>query len=216
MEWWYEDAFSGCCVFAGHVVFARYGCCPTAGGQAEAAPGPAIAFEADHQRSDIASSALDRRFDFDAAAGSSDVEIQFGQYDNFPWSNDGRAFDNIRVEIVTGPVPDAQEDDDVPTDAVMIVTDGTPRTHSIHEVSDIDWVVPHQANARILDATARKLGLPPEKVIVTVDQHANTSAASIPLALAEAAGDNRLKPGQLIILEAMGGGFTWGASVLRW
>ena len=80
---------------------------------------------------------------------------------------------------------------------------------------DVDWVVPHQANARILDATARKLGLPPEKVVVTVDQHANTSAASVPLALDTAVRDGRIKRGDVIVLEAMGGGFTWGASVLR-
>ena len=80
---------------------------------------------------------------------------------------------------------------------------------------DIDWVVPHQANARILDATARKLGLPPQKVIVTVDQHANTSAASVPLAFDVAIKDGRIKPGDLVMFEAMGGGFTWGASLVR-
>ena len=80
---------------------------------------------------------------------------------------------------------------------------------------DVDWVVPHQANARILDATARKLGLSPEKVVVTVDQHANTSAASVPLALDVAVRDGRIKPGDLVVLEAMGGGFTWGAAVIR-
>ncbi len=80
---------------------------------------------------------------------------------------------------------------------------------------DVDWVVPHQANARILDATARKLNLPPEKVVVTVDQHANTSAASVPLALDTAVRDGRIKSGDLVVLEAMGGGFTWGAAVLR-
>ena len=80
---------------------------------------------------------------------------------------------------------------------------------------DVDWVVPHQANARILDATARKLGLSPEKVVVTVDQHANTSAASVPLALDVATRDGRIKPGDLVVLEAMGGGFTWGAAVIR-
>lgn len=83
------------------------------------------------------------------------------------------------------------------------------------EIADIDWVVPHQANRRILDATARKLGLAPEKVVVTVDQHANTSAASVPLALDCAVRDGRIKPGHVVILEAMGGGFTWGACVLR-
>lgn len=81
--------------------------------------------------------------------------------------------------------------------------------------ADIDWIVPHQANARILDATARKLGLDPAKVIVTVDIHANTSAASVPLALDLAVRDGRIKPGDLIVLEAMGGGFTWGACVVR-
>ena len=80
---------------------------------------------------------------------------------------------------------------------------------------DIDWVVPHQANARILDATARKLGLPSEKVIVTVDRHANTSAASVPLAFDTAVKDGRIKPGDLVMFEAMGGGFTWGASLVR-
>jgi 3-oxoacyl-[acyl-carrier-protein] synthase-3 len=83
------------------------------------------------------------------------------------------------------------------------------------DASDVDWVVPHQANARILDATAKKLGLPAEKVVVTVDQHANTSAASVPLALDTAVKDGRVKRGDLVVLEAMGGGFTWGASVLR-
>jgi 3-oxoacyl-[acyl-carrier-protein] synthase III len=81
--------------------------------------------------------------------------------------------------------------------------------------SDVDWVVPHQANARILDATARKLDLDPTKVIVTVDIHANTSAASVPLALDLAVRDGRIKAGDLIVLEAMGGGFTWGACVAR-
>jgi 3-oxoacyl-[acyl-carrier-protein] synthase-3 len=81
---------------------------------------------------------------------------------------------------------------------------------------DVDWVVPHQANARILDATAKKLGLPPEKVVVTVDQHANTSAASVPLALDTAVKDGRIKRGDLVVLEAMGGGFTWGAAALRY
>lgn len=81
--------------------------------------------------------------------------------------------------------------------------------------SDVDWVVPHQANARILDATARKLGISPERVVTTVDRHANTSAASIPLALDVAVRDGRIRPGDLVVLEAMGGGFTWGAALLR-
>ncbi len=83
------------------------------------------------------------------------------------------------------------------------------------KAADIDWVVPHQANARILDATARKLDLPAEKVVVTVDRHANTSAASVPLALDTAMRDGRIKPGDLVMFEAMGGGFTWGASLAR-
>ncbi|QIL01879.1 ketoacyl-ACP synthase III [Sphingomonas sinipercae] len=82
--------------------------------------------------------------------------------------------------------------------------------------ADVDWVVPHQANARILDATAKKLGLSPDKVVVTVDQHANTSAASVPLALDTAVKDGRIKRGDLLVLEAMGGGFTWGAAALRY
>ena len=82
--------------------------------------------------------------------------------------------------------------------------------------ADVDWVVPHQANARILDATAKKLGFPMEKMVVTVDRHANTSAASVPLALDTAVRDGRIKRGDLIVLEAMGGGFTWGAAVLRY
>ena len=84
------------------------------------------------------------------------------------------------------------------------------------EIDAVDWVVPHQANARILDATARRLGLPPEKVVVTVDQHANTSAASVPLALDVAVRDGRIKQGDVVVLEAMGGGFTWGACILRY
>lgn len=81
---------------------------------------------------------------------------------------------------------------------------------------DIDWLVPHQANQRIIEATARKLGMPLERVVVTVDHHANTSAASIPLALDEAASDGRLQLDQLVLLEAMGGGFTWGSVLVRW
>jgi 3-oxoacyl-[acyl-carrier-protein] synthase-3 len=85
-----------------------------------------------------------------------------------------------------------------------------------HHSHEIDWVIPHQANKRILDATAKKLGLDPAKVVITVDQHANTSAASVPLALDVAVRDGRVKRGDLIVLEAMGGGFTWGAAVVRY
>ncbi|MCW0236486.1 MAG: ketoacyl-ACP synthase III [Ferrovibrio sp.] len=80
----------------------------------------------------------------------------------------------------------------------------------------IDWLVPHQANKRIIDGTARKLGMNTDKVVLTVDRHGNTSAASVPLALAEATADGRIKPGQVILLEAMGGGFTWGSALVRW
>ena len=82
--------------------------------------------------------------------------------------------------------------------------------------ADVDWFVPHQANRRIIDASARKLGIPDEKVVVTVDRHGNTSAASIPLALDVAVRDGRIKRGDLVLVEAMGGGFTWGASLIRW
>jgi len=82
--------------------------------------------------------------------------------------------------------------------------------------ADVDWLVPHQANKRIIEGMARKLGLGSDRVVLTVDHHANTSAASIPLALAEAADDGRLKPGQIVLLEAIGGGLAWGASVIRW
>jgi len=82
--------------------------------------------------------------------------------------------------------------------------------------ADIDWFVPHQANKRIIDASAKKLGIAPEKVVITVDLHGNTSAASVPLALATAVADGRVKKGDLVLLEAMGGGFTWGAVLLRW
>ena len=82
-------------------------------------------------------------------------------------------------------------------------------------IDEVDWLVPHQANQRILDAIAKRVGLPSEKVVVTVDHHANTSAASVPLALDEAIGDGRIRPGHLVLLEAMGGGFSWGAALVR-
>jgi 3-oxoacyl-[acyl-carrier-protein] synthase-3 len=81
--------------------------------------------------------------------------------------------------------------------------------------ADIDWLVPHQANSRIINAMGKKLGLPPERVVVTVDRHANTSAASVPLALAEARADGRIKSGDLVVLEALGGGLTWGSALVR-
>jgi 3-oxoacyl-[acyl-carrier-protein] synthase III len=82
--------------------------------------------------------------------------------------------------------------------------------------ADIDWLVPHQANSRIIDGIGRKLGLPRDKIVMTIERHANTSAASIPLALREAAGDGRIRSGDLVLMEALGGGLSWGASLLRW
>ena len=81
---------------------------------------------------------------------------------------------------------------------------------------DIDWLVPHQANLRIIEAMARRLNLPKDRVVITVERHANTSAASIPLALAEASGDKRIQPGDLVLIEGMGAGFTWGSALVRW
>lgn len=85
-----------------------------------------------------------------------------------------------------------------------------------YSVKDLDWFVPHQANRRIIEGAGEKLHIPPEKVVITVDRHANTSAASVPLALTEAVKDGRIKRGDLVMIEAMGGGFTWGASLIRW
>ncbi len=84
------------------------------------------------------------------------------------------------------------------------------------KAGEVDWLVPHQANRRIIDSMGRKLGLAAEKVVVTIDRHANTSAASVPLALAEAVDQGRIKPGDLVLMEAMGGGLTWGAALVRW
>ncbi len=100
------------------------------------------------------------------------------------------------------------------TNLAAVVGEALDATGLVAE--DIDWVVPHQANRRIIDGTARKLKIDPSKIVVTVDKHANTSAASIPLALAEAVNDGRIKRGNLVLLEAMGGGFTWGSCLVRW
>jgi 3-oxoacyl-[acyl-carrier-protein] synthase-3 len=97
------------------------------------------------------------------------------------------------------------------TDVVTNVLESTG-----YKIDDLDWFVPHQANKRIIDASGVKLGIPPEKVVITVDRHANTSAASVPLALNTAVADGRIKRGDLVMIEAMGGGFTWGASLIRW
>src|SRR5690606_18448656 len=102
--------------------------------------------------------------------------------------------------------------------AVGMITDVIEQAYEATGLGsdDIDWFVPHQANKRIIDASAKKLGIAPEKVVITVDKHGNTSAASIPLALAVAAGDGRIREGDLVLLEAMGGGFTWGSVLVRW
>ncbi|MGB8279021.1 MAG: beta-ketoacyl-ACP synthase III [Methylovirgula sp.] len=97
------------------------------------------------------------------------------------------------------------------TDVVQAAFDATGTT-----AADLSWFVPHQANRRIIDASAQKLGIAPEKVVTTVDLHGNTSAASVPLALCVARDDGRIKPGDLVMIEAMGGGFTWGAALIRW
>ena len=102
--------------------------------------------------------------------------------------------------------------------AVAMITDVVEDAFKAtgYTVADIDWFVPHQANKRIIDGSAHKLGIPASKVVTTVDRHGNTSAASIPLALADAVADRRIKRGDLLLLEAMGGGFTWAAALLRW
>jgi 3-oxoacyl-[acyl-carrier-protein] synthase-3 len=99
-----------------------------------------------------------------------------------------------------------------------MITDVVEATfaHAGIGADDLDWFVPHQANKRIIDASAKKLGIPEEKVVITVNLHGNTSAASVPLALSVAVADGRIKKGDLVLLEAMGGGFTWGAVLLRW
>ncbi|MFT4078751.1 beta-ketoacyl-ACP synthase III [Rhodomicrobium lacus] len=102
--------------------------------------------------------------------------------------------------------------------AVNAISDVVERTLAAHNLrpSDIDWFVPHQANKRILDGTAKKVGIAEEKIVITLDRHGNTSAASIPLALSTAVHDGRIKRGDLVLFEAMGGGFTWGANLVRW
>jgi 3-oxoacyl-[acyl-carrier-protein] synthase-3 len=97
------------------------------------------------------------------------------------------------------------------TDVIRDAFDATGTT-----AEDLDWFVPHQANRRIIDASAEKLGIAPEKIVVTVDCHGNTSAASIPLALSVAYADGRIKRGDLVMIEAMGGGFTWASALIRW
>ncbi len=102
--------------------------------------------------------------------------------------------------------------------AVAMITDVVEHAFEAtgYSAADIDWFIPHQANKRIIDGSAHKLGIPPGKIVTTVDRHGNTSAASIPLALADAVADRRIKRGDLLLFEAMGGGFTWGAALVRW
>src|SRR6202011_3599139 len=136
--------------------------------------------------------------------------------------SDGRYKDKLYVDggpSSTGTVGHLRmEGRDVFKHAVAMITDVIRDcfVDSGYTAEDIDWFVPHQANKRIIDASAVKLGIAPEKVVITVDKHGNTSAASIPLALSVAVADGRIKKGDLILLEAMGGGFTWGATLLRW
>jgi 3-oxoacyl-[acyl-carrier-protein] synthase-3 len=136
--------------------------------------------------------------------------------------SDGRYRDKLYVD--GGPSTGAavghlrMEGREVYRHAVTMITDVIEEALAAAGVTadDIDWFVPHQANVRIIDASAKKLGIPSEKVIRTVDRHGNTSAASIPLALSVAVRDGRIKKGDLVLLEAMGGGFTWGAVLVRW
>ena len=102
--------------------------------------------------------------------------------------------------------------------AISMITDVVEDAFRVtgYTADDVDWFVPHQANKRIIDGSAHKLGIDPAKVVTTVDRHGNTSAASIPLALCDAVADRRIKRGDLVLLEAMGGGFTWGAALVRW
>jgi len=136
--------------------------------------------------------------------------------------SDGRYKDKLYVDggpSSTGTVGHLRmEGREVFRHAVAMITDVVEDAFAAtgYSAADIDWFVPHQANQRIIDGSAHKLGIAPEKIVTTVAKHGNTSAASIPLALAVAVGDGRIKRGDLILLEAMGGGFTWGAMLLRW
>lgn len=136
--------------------------------------------------------------------------------------SDGRYRDKLYVDggpSSTGTVGHVRMDGpEVFRHAVSKISEviGTTLAQAGYEASDVDWFVPHQANKRILDGAAKKLGLDPDRIIITLDKHANTSAASIPLALSQGRADGRIKPGDLVLIEAMGGGFTWGALLLRW
>jgi len=135
--------------------------------------------------------------------------------------SDGRHYDMLKID--GGPSSTQtvghlrMEGREVFRHAVSNLTQVVHETLEANNLSaaDIDWLVPHQANKRILEGTARKLNMPAERIVMTVERHANTSAASVPMALAEAVGDGRIKAGELVLLEAMGGGFTWGAALVR-
>ncbi|MFY9287647.1 MAG: beta-ketoacyl-ACP synthase III [Alphaproteobacteria bacterium] len=130
--------------------------------------------------------------------------------------SDGRHYNLLYTDGTTGHVK--MEGQEVFRHAVVnlaeVVDEALAANHLKPE--EIDWLVPHQANQRIIDGTAKKLNMSSERVVMTIADHANTSAASIPLALASAVKDGRIKPGQVVLLDAMGGGFTWGAAVVRW
>ncbi len=136
--------------------------------------------------------------------------------------SDGRHKDKLYVDggpSTTGTVGHLRmEGREVFKHAVAMIADVVADAFAAtgYTADDIDWFVPHQANKRIIDGSAHRLGIAPEKIVTTVDRHGNTSAASIPLALSVAVNDGRIKTGDLILLEAMGGGFTWGAILLRW
>jgi len=154
------------------------------------------------------------------------IELEDGEPDRGILSSalrsDGRHWDKLYVDggpSTTGTTGHVHmQGPEVFRHAVGKITDVVYQSLEMagYTVDDLDWFVPHQANRRIIDGAGAKLGLPAEKVVVTVDQHANTSAASVPLALSVAVADGRIKPGDLVMLEAMGGGFTWGASLIRW
>ena len=166
---------------------------------------------------------------FGDGAGALVLEAQSGAGDNSDHGvlsshlrSDGRHCEKLYVDggpSTTGTVGHLRmEGREVFRHAVGMITDVIEDAYKAtgYGSGDIDWFVPHQANRRIIDGSAKKLGIAPEKVVTTVDRHANTSAASIPLALNEAVQDGRIKPGNLVLLEAMGGGFTWGSALVRW
>jgi 3-oxoacyl-[acyl-carrier-protein] synthase-3 len=136
--------------------------------------------------------------------------------------SDGRHKDKLYVDggpSSTGTVGHLRmEGREVFKHAVAMITDVVEDAFKAtgYCAQDVDWFIPHQANKRIIDGSAHKLGIAPEKIVVSVDRHGNTSAASIPLALSDAVADRRIKRGDLLLLEAMGGGFTWGAALVRW